>query len=164
MFLPATTTAALLDRSLPPIREDQSPGPTPRTRHQDAGRDDNRGATRRVPPSNPRRSDSGSHPSRSSSRRGTAHSSTGQKDPSQRQPQSRESRSLRSNPARDQIPGPVPPLPSSSRERTIHHRAELPNPPREDQGPSPPAGLHAFTCSRPGVTFPSPPYNRNSTQ
>ena len=112
MFLPATTTAALLDRSLPPIREDQSPGPTPRARHQDAGRDDNRGATRRVPPSNPRGSDSGSHPSHSSSRRGTAHSSTGQKDPSQRQPQSRESRSLRSNPARDQISGsrPTPPV------------------------------------------------------
>ena len=109
MFLPATTTAALLDRSLPPIREDQSPGPTPRTRHQDAGRDDNRGATRQVPPSNPRRSDSGSHPSHSSSRRGTAHSSTGQKDPSQRQPQSRESRSLRSNPARDQIRVPSHP-------------------------------------------------------
>ncbi len=32
-------------------------------------RDDNRGATRLVPASNPRRSDSGSHPSRSSSRR-----------------------------------------------------------------------------------------------
>ena len=75
MFLPATTTAALLDRSLPPIREDQILGPTPRTRHQDAGRDDNRGATRRVPASNPRRSDSGSHPSHSSSRRGTAHPS-----------------------------------------------------------------------------------------
>ena len=35
-------------------------------------RDDNRGATRQVPPSNPRRPDSGSHPSHSSSRRGTA--------------------------------------------------------------------------------------------
>ena len=34
---PATTTAALLDRSQPPIREDQIPSPTPRARHQDAG-------------------------------------------------------------------------------------------------------------------------------
>ena len=46
-------------------------------------RDDNRGATRRVPASNPRRSDSGSHPSHSSSRRGTE-----REDPSQRQPRS----------------------------------------------------------------------------
>ena len=29
---PATTTAALLDESRPPIREDQIPGPIPRTR------------------------------------------------------------------------------------------------------------------------------------
>ena len=50
---PATTTAALLDGSRPPIREDQIPGPIPRTRHQDAGRriphSDNREATRTGP-------------------------------------------------------------------------------------------------------------------
>ena len=52
---PATTTAALLDESRPPIREDQIPGPIPRTRHQDAGpgvripHSDNRGATRPGP-------------------------------------------------------------------------------------------------------------------
>ena len=52
---PATTTAALLDGSRPPIREDQIPGPIPRTRHQDAGpgvripHSDNRGATRPGP-------------------------------------------------------------------------------------------------------------------
>ena len=33
-----TTTATLLAGSLPPIREDQIPGPVPRTRHRDAGR------------------------------------------------------------------------------------------------------------------------------
>ena len=122
-------------------------------------RDDNRGATRQVPASNPRRSDSGSHPSHSSSK-------------------TRDGGSLTATTAKllEQVPSHrthgepalfgfrVPSFPSRHQPRRINPPpTERPNPPREDQGPSPPAGPHAFTCSRPGVTFPSPPCNRNST-
>ena len=161
---PATTTAALLEGSLPPIREDQIPGPVPRTRHQDAGRrNDNRGTTRPVPASNPRYEDQIPGPVPR-----TRHQDAG------RRIHHRAERSLATTTAEllEQVPsnqsrersdsGSRRSLPSSNRERATQ-RAELPNPPREDQGPSPPAGPHAFTCSRPGVTFPSPPYNRNST-
>ena len=129
---PATTTAALLDGALPPIREDQIPSPTPRARHQDAGWRIHRQAERSL----------------------TATTAKLLKQvPSNR---------THGEPALFGIQ--VPSFPSRHQPRRINPpRTERPNPPREDQGPSPPAGPHAFTCSRPGVTFPSPPCNRNST-
>jgi len=164
---PATTTAALLDGSRPPIREDQIPGPIPRTRHQDAGRriphsdnreatrtgpfepkltgsprrirnpgpvlslpssaakksthhrtrDDNRGATRQVPASNPRRSDSESHPSRSSSRRGMAHPSPSREIPHSDNREATKTGPFEPNPRGARVvrnPGPVLSLPSSA--------------------------------------------------
>ena len=126
-------------------------------------RDDNRGTTRPVPASNPRYEDQIPGPVPR-----TRHQDAG------RRIHHRAKRSLATTTAEllEQVPsnqsrersdsGSRRSLPSSNRERATQ-RAELPNPPREDQGPSPPAGPHAFTCSRPGVTFPSPPYNRNST-
>ena len=131
MFLPATTTAALLDGSLPPIREDQILGPTPRARHQDAGRH--------------------IHHHRVESSLATTTAKLTEQVPSH---QSRERSASGSR--------PTPPV-VKPRKNDPPSRIELPNLPREDQGPPPPAGPHAFTCSRPGVTFPSPPYNRNST-
>ena len=212
---PATTTAALLDRSRPPIREDQIPGPIPRTRHQDAGRriphSDNREATRTGPfepklTGSPRRIgiQVPSFPSRHQPRRNqpttepattTAALLDGSLPPIREDqipsptPRARHQdagwrihrqaeRSLTATTAKllKQVPSnrthgepalfgiQVPSFPSRHQPRRINPpRTERPNPPREDQGPSPPAGPHAFTCSRPGVTFPSPPCNRNST-
>ena len=129
---PATTTAALLDESQPPIREDQIPGPTPRARHQDAGWRIHRQAERSLTATTAKLLE---------------------QVPSNR---------THGEPALFGIQ--VPSFPSRHQPRRINPPpTERPNPPREDQGPSPPAGPHAFTCSRPGVTFPSPPCNRNST-
>ena len=129
---PATTTATLLDRSLPPIREDQIPSPTPRARHQDAGWRIHRQAERSLTATTAKLLE---------------------QVPSHR---------THGEPALFGFR--VPSFPSRHQPRRINPPpTERPNPPREDQGPSPPAGPHAFTCSRPGVTFPSPPCNRNST-
>ena len=210
---PATTTAALLDRSRPPIREDQIPGPIPRTRHQDAGpsvripHSDNRGATRpgpSVPSPRELAFRVPSFPSRHQPRKNqptTEPATTTAALLDRSRPPIREDqipgptprarhqdagwrihrqaeRSLTATTAKllEQVPSnrthgepalfgiQVPSFPSRHQPRRINPPpTERPNPPREDQGPSPPAGPHAFTCSRPGVTFPSPPCNRNST-
>ena len=80
-------------------------------------RDDNRGATRRVPASNPRRSDSESHPSRSSSRRGMAHPSPSREIPHSDNREATRTGPFEPNPRGARVvrnPGPVLSLPSSA--------------------------------------------------